>query len=274
MRTLAAGFFDGVHLAHRRILDGADAALTFANHPATVLAPGGEPPLLCTLDERVAMLREAAGEAIVLDFTPEFAATRAEDFARGIAERGFTAVRCGEDWRFGRGGEGGPATLRAAGLDVETVPAVEFEGARISSTRIRAAVAKADFAAAAAMLGREWTLCGAVARGKGLGAKIGFPTVNVAPPPGLQLPPRGVYAVEAAGAPAIANLGLAPTLGANAWRSSVLEVHFIDSGAAAPLAAANSLRVAFRRFIRPEKRFDSIDALRRQIAEDVRALVV
>ena len=133
-RTLAVGFFDGVHLGHRRILSGADAALTFRNHPTEILRPASVPALIMDFDARVAAIRSCGvREVVALDFTRELADTPAEDFLPSFA--GFARVRCGANWRFGRGGAGDAAFLRAHGFAVDVVPYAEYGGAPVSSTR-------------------------------------------------------------------------------------------------------------------------------------------
>ena len=173
-------------------------------------------------------------------------------------------VRCGDNWRFGAGGRGDANFLRTCGIGVEVVPYAVYAGEAISSSRIRRALAEGEVAAAAAMLGRRYEVSGAVVVGKGLGGRLGFPTLNVRP--GRPLPLKtGVYAVEVGGAKGVANFGLAPTLGERAWPEPVLEVHLLDAieGCRQP-----SVAVAFTDFIRAERRFDSLEALRRQIAAD------
>lgn len=182
----------------------------------------------------------------------------------------FGAVRCGENWRFGRGGEGDAAWLRGRGVSVDVVPYAVYGGERISSSRIRGCLGRGELEAANAMMGRA--LCVAVRRfrGKGLGAGLGFPTVNFeSDAPVLRLLPRGAYAVEAAGLCGVANYGVAPTMGEKAWGEPVLEVHFPDG---APPDDAPLEKVSFLRFMRAERRFAGVDDLRRQIADDVNAV--
>lgn len=270
---LAVGFFDGVHLGHRAILSGAERALTFRNHPLTVLAPSRAPRLVLSLDERLAAIR-ACGvrEVVALDFTPALAALSPEAFAAQYLG-GVDVVRCGANWRFGAGGSGDAGWLCAHGFGVVCAPYAVFGGEPVSSTRIRAALERGAIADANAMLGRPYARTGDVFRGKGEGAKIGFPTVNVrfaqeADAPRVELP-RGVYEVACGGVRALANWGQAPTMGARAWPENVLEIHFPD-GLPADMAARPT--VSFHRFIRPERTFASVEALRAQIALDIRSL--
>ena len=271
--VLAVGFFDGVHLGHQAILRGADAALTFRRHPLSVLAPDRAPPLMMGLDERIAAIR-ACGvrDVVALDFTPALASLSPAEFvekARGMFP--FSSLRCGADWRFGRGGEGSAEWLRGEGRPVEVAPYAEWRGERISSSRIRAALSRGEVEEASAMTGRPLRVAGRIFHGKGMGGSLGFPTVNLASDaPVLRLLPRGVYQVEAAGARGIANYGVAPTMGDRAWESPVLEIHFPGGVPALPEGGA-SLQVSFARFIRPERRFASLADLKAQIAADCAA---
>lgn len=263
---LAVGFFDGVHLGHQAILSSASAALTFLNHPLSVLAPERAPRLLMTAGSRIRAVRACGvGEVTALEFTRALADMPAAEFARSyLSGRG--VVYCGENWRFGRGGEGDAAFLESIGVRTHVVPYASYGGERISSTRIRASLEAGDLASATAMLGRPWSVEGEEFRGRGVGSEIGFPTVNLRIGAQSVRLPRGVYEVEMCGVRGIANFGIAPTMRDRAWPEPVLEVHF--PGRDAPPAAEEGREVAFLRFLRPERRFGSIDELRRQIAAD------
>lgn len=276
-RRVAVGFFDGVHLGHRAILAGADVALTFRRHPLEVLAPEKAPVLLMTVEERVAAIRACGvGEVVVLDFTPELARLPAEAFARKLTDVGLhgqdarspmgVVVRCGDNWRFGAGGRGDAAFLRAQGLAVEVVPYAVYRNEAISSSRIRRALADGQVRDAAAMLGRPVVVRGTVESGKGLGRELGFPTLNVRPDRRHNLR-RGVYAVRLGDAKGVANYGLAPTMGDRAWQELVLEVHLFGPFA----AAVSTATVELVGFLRDECRFGSADELKRQIAADCAA---
>ena len=276
--NLAVGFFDGVHLGHRRILAQADAALTFLNHPATVFAPGRVPPLLMPTDARLVAIGAALAKRVpvpepvrALPFTPALAALPPDAFAArlrvGYPDLG--TVFCGPNWTYGANGAGTAETLRAAGFLVETVPFVVLDGAPVSSTRIRAALAAGRLDEANALLGRPYAVVGATFHGKGVGRTLGHPTANIRLPEGLVRLPLGVYAVRTPLGPGVANYGRAPTLGARAWPEPVLEDHLLD--ASGDIAVPGSLSVSFTRFIRPEKTFASLAALQAQIARDIAA---
>lgn len=271
-KGLAVGFFDGVHRGHRAILERAASALTFRNHPLDVLAPARAPRLIMPFDARLAAIRACGVPHVTaLEFTPALAATPAEAFLRDLLALPGAAdgIFCGDDWRFGRGGEGDAAFLRAHGVAVHVLPRVEHAGGRISSTRVRAALEAGDPAEAAAMLGRAWSVRGETVKGKGLGGALGFPTVNLRLNDLRLLLPRGVYVVEALGRRAIANFGVAPTMGAEAWSAPVLEVHFSDGE---PVDAPAAFDVSFLRYLRAERTFPSTAALVAQIRDDLRAM--
>ena len=270
LQGLAVGFFDGVHLGHQLILKGADAALTFRNHPLSLLAPERAPRLIMTCEERVAAIKACGvGEVTVLDSTPELAAMPAEEFANSLLKRSgdrFPVLRCGANWRFGKGGTGDAEFLRLRGIDVEVVPYAEYRGEPVSSSRIRHCLERGAIGDANAMMGRKFRVQGLQFKGKGLGAAIGYPTVNLKLETlNLKLP-LGVYEIELDGAKGVANYGLAPTMGDEAWHVPVLEIHVLGSSPAD--FVSKSAAVDFVRFIRPERKFASIDDLKRQIAVD------
>lgn len=278
--NLAVGFFDGVHLGHRRILARADAALTFRDHPAAVFAPARAPALLMTSQTRLSTIRaalsahteERTAESVrALDFTAELAAQSPAEFAGWLRASypGLEKILCGANWTFGAGGAGTPEFLRTRGFQVEVVPFAECGGVPVSSTRIRSAVAEGRLDLAAELLGRPWALEGELASGKGIGRELGYPTLNVHPVAGLVLPPHGVYAVETSFGAGVANFGLAPTMGEQAWKAPVLEVHLLEKGADLP--ASGMFTVGLKRFLRTERTFASVEELRTQIAHDIAA---
>ncbi len=274
--TVAVGFFDGVHLGHRSILEGADAALTFKSHPLSVLAPDRAPRLLMDFSSRVSAIKSCGvAEVRAFDFTPEFAALSPDEFLAEASIVPGVKVRCGENWRFGRGGAADADYLRARGVEVEVVPYVQYRGEPVSSTRIRASLESGDVEDANAMLGRPFEVHGASFPGKGEGARLGYPTLNLDLDEGGVKLPLGVYAVESGGIRGVANYGFAPTFGDRAWHKPVMEVHFLGPrpeetagharGAESP---ADRTTVSLLGFLRPERRFESLSALKAQIALD------
>ena len=231
-------------------------------------------------------------------FTRELAAEPADAFAARLRRDypNLETILCGPNWRFGAGGAGDADFLRARGFAVEVVPLESLDGAPVSSTRIRAALQAGDLPAANAMLGRPFTVAGEVVPGKGEGRKLGFPTINVRPanPCLARLLPFGVYVADTAWGRAVANWGQAPTMGEQAWPSPVIEVHIIkplrpltalrplmspESSVSSvspvspvslkPLKPLTPLTVSLLRFLRAERRFASVEALREQIKTDV-----
>ena len=275
LESVAVGFFDGVHVGHRAILSRAARAFTFSNHPLSVLAPERAPTLVMTPESKVAAMRGCGvAEVEMVEFTAEIAALSPEEFATRHLARGgqsLPTVVCGENWRFGAGGRGDADLLRRMGFGVEVVPYAVYGGRPVSSSRIRRCLETGELSEANAMLGRAYSVVGEVARGKGLGARIGFPTVNMRLRAGFALPlPLGVYEVSACGVVGVANVGVAPTLGDAAWTEPVVEVHFagLGKGALPSVAEGDKMEVSFARFIRPERKFASLDDLKRQIASD------
>jgi len=210
---------------------------------------------------------------IVVPFDREFAELEPEAFLAqlGKAPR-LSYLTMGSDWRFGKGRRGDISLLQDFGrseeIRVEPVDAVMMAGERISSTRIRQALRDGSLIAANEMLGRAYSVMGEVLKGKQLGRKIGFPTANLIPD-NEQLPSEGVWAVDCRWEggdwhPAVANLGRRPTVESDLER--VLEVHLLDWEGE---LYGQTLEVRFRRFLRSEKKFDDLEALKAQIALDV-----
>jgi riboflavin kinase/FMN adenylyltransferase len=282
--ALAVGVFDGVHLGHRHVLGAlvqrarergiASGVVTFDPHPLAIVAPERVPPMLTTIEQRLELLEGLGVEVVaVVAFDDELRiwspATFVTDLLAGSLHAATVVV--GEDFRFGRDRTGHVGLLRELGMglgfETEVVPLVGGDQP-ISSTRIRAMIAAGDVAGATAALGRPHEVRGIVVPGDGRGRSIGIPTANVAPRPGIAMPRRGVYAVRAGRTAdedraGVANVGVRPTF---AGSDEVLEVHLLDLDE--DLYGAE-LRVRFHDRIRDEERFESVDALVRQIGGDV-----
>jgi len=282
--AVAVGNFDGVHRGHQalirtsRELAGAEldaAVMTFEPLPAAHFRPQAAPARLTTVYQKLDLLRRAGVDlAWMVRFDRRFAGLSADAFVRDVLTGRLRAryVVVGEDFRFGRGQEGDVDVLRrlqaACGFEVVTVPAVTYEGERISSSGIRARLAAADFVGAAAFLGRPFRMEGHVVRGQRLGRKLGYPTANLrirAEPSPL----HGVMAVHAriAGGPwlpGVANLGRRPVVNG---RTALLEVHFFDFDED---IYGQRLDVQFVAKLRDEQDFDGLDALVTQMKGDER----
>ncbi|MCC6414587.1 MAG: riboflavin biosynthesis protein RibF [Opitutaceae bacterium] len=278
--------FDGLHLGHQAVIHaavtaakadrGVAAVLTFWPHPSAVLRPHGEPVRLLLSPRDKARQLAGLGVAVVITqpFTTAYAAMAAEEFLPRLQQGlpGLAAIYVGENWRFGRARSGDFALLQAdgarLGLRVTEVPRVFADGEPVSSTRIRARLAAGDIEAANALLGYAYYALGPVKTGQALGRKIGFPTLNLAWEPGQRLR-FGVYAVSVSRAdgveshPAVANYGVRPTVAGTG--TPVLEAHLLGD---CPFGAGDELRVAFHHFIRAERKFADLAALRNQISDD------
>ena len=285
---LAIGVFDGVHLGHRAVIDramadaraagGTPVVVTFDPHPVRVLRPERAPRLLTSTPHKLRLIRAlGAGHILVIPFDLAFAATPPDEFIRQLAAaaKPLREICVGHQWSFGKGRAGNLEMLarlgEAMGFEEVGVPAVEIGGHIVSSTLIRQAVETGDLAEAARLLGRDYTILGTVVEGRKLGRAIGFPTANLAAH-NEQFPPNGVYAVEVlrnGDAPrrGVANIGVRPTV-AEAGSERVLEVHIFDFDEA---IYGTDIEIVFRRFLRHEEKFPSLDALRAQIARDVEA---
>lgn len=282
--TVAIGFFDGVHLGHQAILAGADVALTFENHPLSFLAPERAPRLIMSWQERAKTIQSLGVHVTALDFNADVASWSPEEFLERL--KGYAAVwaehlkipaeplqiRCGANWRFGKGGAGDAALARAHGIETTVVSYAVYQDEPISSTRVRAALEAGAIEDATAMLGRPYRISGEVFAGKGKGKSLGYPTVNLRPlsTSSLHLP-LGVYAVEIDGTRAIANYGRAPTFKDAAWETPVWEIHYLTDPTSLPsVAFAEEGQTSFTllRFIRPERTFATLADLQAQIAKD------
>ncbi len=280
----AMGFFDGVHRGHRRVIESAATpgtlrgVLTFAQHPLALLAPERAPRLLTPHAAHKAALLEQLGVDVLLQlpFTPELAAMPPQAFLDWLAAacpQGVAGLSVGENWHFGKGGSGDAAFLHRWGQQhacrIAVQPLLQEGGAPVCSSRIRALLAAGDLAEAACLLGHPFCIAGVVEQGQHLARELGFPTANITLPPNAALPPMGVYevALQHGGERlrGVANLGLRPTI-EEAHKPVRCEVHVVG-GWCGDLYGCE-LAVELRRVIRPERRFDSLAALRAQMAAD------
>lgn len=282
--VLALGTFDGIHRGHSTLLKETlrraketrteASVCTFDRIPAAVLRPEKAIGMLMTADERMNELEQLGFDTVYLmHFDRETADITAEEFAMSLIGK-LRPVRLvvGYDYRFGRNGTGTPEMLQQMGeqhgFTVTVVPPVELNGVRISSTGIRQELATGNIRAANELLGYDYSLTGTVVRGKGLGKGLGFPTANIDVPAEKQLPAYGVYACElrwgTEARRAVVNIGLQPTLPSG----KVTVEAFIPNEEVDLLG--REIRLELRDMIRKEKKFDSVDQLKIQIAEDIK----
>jgi riboflavin kinase/FMN adenylyltransferase len=291
--AVTVGAYDGIHLGHRALLADlvqaaaarglVPAVVTFDRHPATVVRPDSAPPVLTDLDQKLELLASCGpARTLVVPFDRARADETAEDFVAEILVGclGARLVVVGEDFHFGHGRKGDVALLtelgREAGFEVAGVRLSETGGAAISSTRIRQLLAQGDVAGAAALLGRPHEVRGPVVHGDGRGGpELGYPTANLALPPGLALPAVGVYAgrlgrTDGSTHPAAISVGLRPTFypdGPEGPRTGPLvEAHLLDFEGD---LYGEAVRLQFVAHLRPERRFDSVADLVAEMDRDV-----
>ena len=282
--VIALGNFDGFHAGHQAVVGRAIAlaraenrpiiVATFDPHPARLFQPDAPPFRLTTLDQREALFGEAGADAmLVFHFNAELAAKSADEFVTMLAQDlGAAAVVTGEDFTFGKGRSGNVSVLNdlgaAHGLRALAVPAVhDEEGAIISSSRIRAALARGDCAGAARLLTRPFTLRGEIIHGDKLGREIGFPTANMVLGNYVR-PAYGIYAVMARlpdgrVMPGAANLGIRPTFDPP---KELFETYVFDFS---ENLYGQTIEVALIEFLRGEGKFDSLEAMVVQMDKDV-----
>lgn len=280
MKTLALGFFDGVHIAHQKIIKSAAefgkehnmsaAALTFDCPPVEVLF-SKKVFLLSTNEEKKELIENLGAECIMLHAEKELLAMKGETFVREILVKKMNAgaVFCGYNYSFGsdlcKSGD-----LKAFGerygFFVHIAPEERLEGQCVSSSRIRELLKAGNMEAAAKLLGRHYSVKGIVEEGKHLGRTMGFPTVNVYPKGEGMILPRGVYAtyVQFKGERhiGVTNVGLNPTVGDKNIRIETY-IHGYSGN-----LYGEEIKTEFVHFIRPERKFSSVEELFGQISED------
>jgi riboflavin kinase / FMN adenylyltransferase len=279
---LTIGNFDGVHRGHQamltRLIEAAEdlrlpsAVLTFDPHPREFFAQDKAPPRLSKLRQKLELFRAfGVDRTIVARFDQRLAAMTPQAFIDEVLVQRLAArwVLVGDDFRFGRARAGNLAALRAHALtfSVEGMGTVAVDAQRASSTAVRDALAEGDLQRAAALLGRPYALSGRVAHGQKLGRSLGFPTANI---PLRHRPPlSGIFAVRVHGLGAaprtgVASIGVRPTVEADG--KPLLEVFLFDFDES---IYGRRVTVEFVHKLRDEEKYDTLDALTRQIRADV-----
>ena len=286
--ALTIGNFDGVHIGHRRILGRLKAiavergwkasVLTFDPHPTRIVAPERAPRLITSPGRRCELMAEEGVEQVlILPFTPEVARLSPEDFGRGLlVERlGARAVRVGDNFRFGHRHAGDVRLLeelgRRLGFETEIIPAIACRGQVVSSSCIRAMILEGRVSRAGRLLQRPYAVDGEVVSGRGVGSKQTVPTLNLATSAEI-IPARGVYVTRTHDLDAarqwnsITNIGYRPTFGQS--EELTIETFLLE-----PLEGTTPrrIRVEFLWRVRDERKFDSPEALKRQILKDAGA---
>jgi riboflavin kinase/FMN adenylyltransferase len=272
-RRVAIGTFDGVHLGHREVIEGAETVVTFDPHPQSVVAPGSQPKLLTTLERKAELIATlGVEELVVIPFDGDFACRSAEDFVEHVlVERvQATHVAVGENFRFGHKAQGDVELLKAdPRFETRVVPLLEVDGEVVSSSHIRGLVSGGAVQYADQLLGAPFAVEGEVQHGDKRGRTLGYPTANLVPRPGYVVPGHGVYACRVALpdgtlVPAATNVGVRPQFVTG--RGELIEAFLIDwSGD----LYGERIRVEFLRRLRGERRFESVDALVEQMGRDV-----
>jgi riboflavin kinase / FMN adenylyltransferase len=282
---LAVGVFDGVHLGHQQVIRQAIAdarqheaisvALTFDRHPSSVVAPERAPALIYSLPQKLRAIESMGVDAtLLIEFTEEFSRKSGEEFVRELVSGfgGVHSICVGAAFTFGHKRSGNVDLLRDLGwglkFQVHGLSALALDGETVSSTRIRQCIREGDLDAASQMLGRSYAVAGKIVEGDRVGRTLNAPTANV-DVAGLVLPPNGVYAVHAEVKErccrGVANLGVRPTL-QNPQPQQRFEVHLLDF---AGDVYGQEMEVTFVDILRGEKKFDSLEDLKTQIAKDI-----
>lgn len=286
--VVTIGNFDGVHRGHQQLIalaasqaearHGECIVLTFDPHPRAILHPEQASSfLITTTAEKTHLLQSFGADRVeVLPFTPEFSSLSARDFLEQevVGRLHAEAVVVGRNFSFGRGGEGDVAFLRHFGAqnDIAVIvaePLFDDHGMPISSSRIRASVARGDLLEAERLLGRAFGVQGRVISGAGRGRQMGVPTANLAIGGDHLMPPLGVYAGFVGVGPettfpAVASWGIRPTFAD--LSDPLLEVHVIDVEIE---LAGRTITFSFTGRIRPELRFANVDELMQQMVKDI-----
>lgn len=289
--VITIGMFDGVHRGHQKIIHLAHqrarargmrcVVFTFDRHPLEVLAPGKHPKLLSSSAQKLRLLEELDVDMVLMaHFDSDFSHIPAEDFVEDLLYYRLHAreVVLGENFRFGRGGEGDVDSLAEIGsrfdIKVASTPLLRDNGDVISSTMIRKMIERGDVEEAAERLGWDYMVEGMVVRGDGRGSKLGFPTANLEVHDNRCIPAKGVYAgevfLEHHVMPAVTYIGEIPTFDEGVAGRHRIETHI--PGWDEDLYD-RFLGISFKMRLRGEVVFSDAGALREQIEEDVRRML-
>ena len=266
-RRVAVGEFDGVHLGHIEVIGDADTVLTFDPHPRAVVGPTGAPDLLTTLEQKADLIAAlGVDELVVATFDQDFSELTPEQFINNVLidALGATEVRVGQNFRFGNRAAGNAETLKADSRFQTTVAELVQHGSGlISSSAIRDLIRVGNLDDARKLLGYSFEMRGIVVDGEKRGRTLGYPTANIVPAPGCVVPAFGVYAALLNGQPAAASIGVRPTF--DDGEQVLLEVFVLDFDGD---LYGQEVSVELLSFLRPEAKFDRIEALKVQMALD------
>ena len=276
----ALGFFDGVHLGHQALLSACrelaqqlgcgTAAITFDAHPKSLFSKN-LPGLISTTRDRELLLNAYGIQTVhIFPVTQEVMSTPWEKFLEQLIQKGAAGFVCGDDFRFGRCGEGNVEKLQAfclqRNLPCIIVPEQTLKSKRISSSLIRGLIESGEMESATRYLGHPHILTGQVLHGQKLGRTLGVPTANLQIPAGITVPKFGVYAcraiVDGSSFPAVTNVGIRPTVSGNGITVEPWILDFTGD------LYGKEIRLEFYRFLRCEKKFSDLAALKQQIHDD------
>lgn len=288
--AVTVGFFDGVHKGHRFLIDTLKETackygllsqiVTFAEHPRQILQSDYVPLLISTPEDKIRMLKETGADlCTTLHFTPEMASKDARTFMADILQKelGADLLLVGHDHRFGHDNISNFETYREIGtelgLKVLQAEALMWKDKPVSSSRIRSSLSLGNVFEATEMLGYCYSISGTVVHGLKNGRKIGFPTANLGPHCELlQIPANGVYAawadIDGKRYKSMLNIGFRPTISSGEERRTI-EAHLLNFNRD---IYGQELRLSFVEYIRPERRFESLEALAAQLSADRRTV--
>lgn len=287
--NLALGMFDGVHLGHQEVLkasqshareiNGISVAFTFPFHPSTFLRPAHAPPLIMNAEQKAKMLHSYSMDHVILRiFNDELARVPANEFTIFLKHRipSLVGLSVGKNFRYGKDRSGDACSLQKfgvkMGIGVQVVNSKTMEGTAVSSSRIRDSLSAGEVVKVNRMLGRKYRIYGIVLPGKKMGRKIGFPTMNLEWNPEA-FPAHGVYVgwvkhlSHGVQLPAVANYGRRPTMEKDA-RAPKLEIHVLEELDQDKWGYDSEIEMSLEHFIRPERRFGSVEELKKQIQRD------
>lgn len=283
--AIALGFFDGVHIAHQKIIKAAvdhakknnliPIVLSFDVSPLELLSPEKVRYIL-QVEEKKRIIENMGAQVEFLPMSAEFLSLSPYAFIENILVKRYNIkyAVCGYDYRFGKGGSGNTEFLletgKKLGFHTEIIDCETFRGEKISSSRIRELISLGKIKLANKLLGRNFSLRGTVCEGKHLGRTLGFPTANVFFNDSTVIPKKGVYKtlaiIDNMCYNSITNIGTNPTVGGERLRTETYIRNFDDT------LYGKEIKIEFLDFIRPEKIFKNIDELKKQIAEDINFL--
>ncbi len=283
--AIALGFFDGVHIAHQKIIKyTVDYAkennlrpivLSFDVSPSEVLF-SKKARYITTLDEKKKIIEAMGAEAEILPVSQEFLNMSPEDFVQKILVEKYNIKHavCGYNYRFGKNAGGDAASLdvlgKQYGFTLKVLGCETLMGENVSSSRIRELISEGEIKKANLLLGRNFSVSGIVSEGKHLGRTLGFPTANVFIDNSTVIPKNGVYKtlvfIDNICYNSITNTGINPTVGGEKLRTETYIPNFQRN------LYGKEIKLSFLEFIRPEKRFEDISKLKEQIRKDIEYL--